>query len=131
MLANRPQVTRWVLRGTSPTPDAWPEDVVEAFVSRFTDRSRALAVAEMYRALLLREFLPLLCGRYRNLPLEPPALLLLGAHDYFFSTAMLGGYESYVRHLRVEVMAGAGHFIPEEDPALFCERVLDFFRPGA
>jgi pimeloyl-ACP methyl ester carboxylesterase len=131
MLAKRPQLTRWVLRGTSPSPEAWPDDVVNAFASRLTDPSRALAVSRMYRTLLLRELLPLLRGRYRGLSLEPPALLLLGAKDYFFPTSALAGYEPFARRLRVDVVAEAGHFIPEENPALFCERVLEFFEEGA
>lgn len=130
VVRNCPGLTRWVLRGTSPRPDAWPDDVVGAFAAPLADPSRALAVAAMYRVLLLHELVPILRGRYRSLRLRPPTLLLLGGRDWFFSPSVAEGYEPYADDLRLEILPEAGHFIPEEDPALLADRTLRFFGEG-
>lgn len=125
-VANRRELTRWILRGTSPRPQAWPDHVIDAFARPLADPARARAVARIYRTLLGRELPAILRGRYRSLTLQPPALLLLGSRDYFFAPSSLRGYEPYAPNLGVEVLPGVGHFVPEEDPDLFSERAVAF-----
>jgi pimeloyl-ACP methyl ester carboxylesterase len=119
-------VAPWVLRGTSPTPEAWPDDRVWAYTARLADPRRAQAVSAMYRSLLGRELLSILRGRYRDMRLGPPTLLVVGSRDYFFPISTLSGWEPYAEDLRLEVVGGAGHFLPDEEPALVSATILRF-----
>jgi pimeloyl-ACP methyl ester carboxylesterase len=89
--------------------------------------TRARAGTLLHRTFLARELRPLLAGRYRDARLAVPTLVLYGDRDGLFSPS---GYDDHDRHaedLRLEAVAGAGHYLPEEAPQVVAERALDFF----
>jgi pimeloyl-ACP methyl ester carboxylesterase len=81
----------------------------------FQHPARARAATQLYRTFLLRE-LPRL-GRYQSQRLRVPTRLLIGDGDPIGSPAMLAGWQSHADDMAVEVLPGAGHFLPEEAPA--------------
>jgi pimeloyl-ACP methyl ester carboxylesterase len=117
----------WMLRGTSPHPEAWPDAEIDRYAERLAEPERARAAASMYRSFLLRELIPLVRGRYRSQRLIPRTLLLFGTRDRFFSTHALRGFEPYAEDMSVELLEGEGHFVHEERPELIARRAMEFF----
>lgn len=58
---------------------------------------------------------------------SPPTLLLVGSEDHTVRAEHQGGYEGWAEDLVVDTVAGAAHWVPEEQPALLAEKVLDRF----
>jgi pimeloyl-ACP methyl ester carboxylesterase len=81
----------------------------------------------LYRTFLLREFLPIVRGRYKTLRLRTPTLFLHGTGDRVLRPAFLRGYEAYADDMKLELIDGIGHFIADEAPDLVVERALEFF----
>ena len=77
----------------------------------------------LYRTFLTREMAPLLGGRYAGRTLEVPATLTVGGADLVTKTMSPGPVEGQPK-LRVEVLDGVGHFLPEEVPDVVVERIL-------
>jgi pimeloyl-ACP methyl ester carboxylesterase len=84
--------------------------------------ARARASVQMYRTFLTRE-LPTL-HRYGNQRLTVPTRLLVGENDPVATPAMLAGWDAHADDMSVELVSGAGHFLPEEVP----ERVVQLAR---
>jgi hypothetical protein len=53
--------------------------------------------------------------------------VLNDTRDFALSPAELDGYQPYADDLRVELVTGAGHFLPEERPRLVAETAISFF----
>jgi pimeloyl-ACP methyl ester carboxylesterase len=81
----------------------------------------------LYRTFLLREARPLLAGAYRDRRLTVPTRLIAGDRDPVISPEVLTGFEDHADDMAVELIAGPGHFLPEEDPEQLTRRLLDFF----
>jgi pimeloyl-ACP methyl ester carboxylesterase len=104
----------------------WQEDDLKAYTTRLAEPGRARASVLLYRSFLMREFLPVVLGKYRRERLVTLTLLMFGTADNAISPAMLRGYEPYADSLRVEYVEGCGHFIAEDRPALVGNEILDF-----
>lgn len=104
-----------------------PEDVREKYSSRFKEKARAKSTSALYRTFLLRELNPILKGKYADTRLTVPTLLLYGSDDRVISGERLVGWEEHADDMRVEEVADAGHFLPDEQPALVAERALAHF----
>ncbi|HXJ33393.1 MAG TPA: alpha/beta hydrolase [Candidatus Eisenbacteria bacterium] len=64
-----------------------------------------------------------------SVPLEVPALMLHGADDGCIGAELVPSMREYFpRGLRIEVIAGAGHFVHQEKPEMVNRLVLDFLR---
>ncbi|MGZ5309773.1 MAG: alpha/beta fold hydrolase [Solirubrobacterales bacterium] len=115
------------LKTGSPHKDAWTDADVELFAERLRDPARVRASAAIYRTWNLREFWPMVRGRYRDKRLHAPTLLLFGTGDFVIRPHDLEGYEPYADDMRVELVDDAAHFIVEEKPELVSERALSHF----
>jgi len=116
------------LRYSSAAEDAWTDDELALIAGRWRDPARAQATSLVYRTFLLRELRPLLGGIYRDRRLTTPTLLLTGSEDPVTSAKLVSpGYEPYADDMRVEEIAGAGHWLPEERPQAVLERMRSFF----
>lgn len=123
-LVRRPRLVSRLIRWDSADGTRWRERDLACYAERLRDPARARASGLLYRTWLMREALPVLRGRYRANRLHVPTLVLAGARDLTVRPAMLRGYEPYADDMTVEVVPEAGHFLPEECPAL----VADFAR---
>jgi pimeloyl-ACP methyl ester carboxylesterase len=103
------------------------EEELAIYTSRLSEPARADASVLIYRTFLLREFMPLIRGRYRSARLSTPTLLLFGARDFALRPALLKGYEPYADDMQIELAPDSGHFIAEDQPELVTKRALEFF----
>ena len=126
-LVRRPGLIGKLIRWDSADGSQWSEHDLRWYTDVLRDPARARASVQLYRTYLLREALPVLRGRYRSTRLHVPTLVLAGARDVTIPPALLRGYEPYAGDMTVEVVQSAGHFLPEECPALIAERARAFF----
>jgi pimeloyl-ACP methyl ester carboxylesterase len=127
LLGRLPGDRSYRVTGRSST---WSPEDTRIMLDQFREPERAWASVQTYRTFLLREFGPLLRGRYRSLRLEVPTFWLHGVKDPVIRPEMLAGYEPYADELEIELVEDCGHFIAEERPELVLERALQFFGRG-
>ncbi|HSD76201.1 MAG TPA: alpha/beta fold hydrolase, partial [Solirubrobacteraceae bacterium] len=97
------------------------------YARRLTAPDRARASALLYRTFLTRELPALARGRYDDARLRVPTLLLTGADDPAVRPVVLAGAERAAGTLRTRVIAGCGHFLPEERPDLVVAAARELF----
>ena len=105
--------------------DAIAEPRVYSEVIADPDRARASEL--LYRTFLLNE-VPRL-RRYRDDVLEVPTVLAVGDRDPVIRPSMLDGFEEHAEEMTIEIIRGAGHFVPEEAPDELAELALATFEP--
>ena len=101
--------------------------VRESYTSRFKEPARARGTSALYRTFLLRELQPILKGRYRDQRLTVPTVLMFGDSDQVITERRLAGFEEHADDMRLETVADAAHFLPDERPAIVAERALALF----
>jgi pimeloyl-ACP methyl ester carboxylesterase len=89
----------------------WSDAELEAYVE--AARESAHASSKLYRDFLVRELRP---GAYASQRPAMPAKLLIGSREPF--RAFAAGWPG-----EVDVIDGAGHFLPEEAPQAVAERI--------
>ena len=78
-----------------------------------------------------RDIPAIILRRHRSLQLTVPTVILAGAGDWMLSPRMLAGAGRAGRHvggLQLRVVAGAGHFLPAEQPAEVAEAACELFQ---
>jgi pimeloyl-ACP methyl ester carboxylesterase len=134
-LVRRQRFVRRLVRGWSKDGIPWSKRDAKIFLDELQSPIRARASVILYRTFLTRELFPVLAGRYRDMRLEPPALLMTGKGDPVAPPHLLADAPRQADDLRVETISRAGHFLPEERPEEVAERLLEFFegssRPAA
>jgi pimeloyl-ACP methyl ester carboxylesterase len=131
-LANRPGFTRWLLRRGFADPSRLDPETLEAieeFVASSAEPARARAAAALHHQYAMHDLVPMVLGRYRGERLRVPTLLLSGSEDVTLAPAGLVGGERFADDLRVEIVAGHGHALPEECPELVADAARTLFRP--
>jgi pimeloyl-ACP methyl ester carboxylesterase len=107
--------------------DAWSDDDRALFLDQFRERERAEATVSLYRSIPRKESVPAIRGTTHRDRLTVPTLMLHGRGDGAIHPALLRGYEPHADDMRLEIIDGCGHFLPEECPDLVLSRALDFF----
>jgi pimeloyl-ACP methyl ester carboxylesterase len=79
----------------------------------------------MYRTYLTREVAPIVRGRYAESALGVPTTLLVGTRDLVTRGARAGPVAGQPQ-LHVELVAGVGHWVPEQRP----QAVVDWVSRG-
>lgn len=105
----------------------WTDEEIAIYTHPFRDPARAQASVLLYRSFLLREFIPVINGRYRSSKLITPTLILLGQRDSVISPGLLKGYEPYCENLIIELVPNGSHCMAEDEPELVTRRALEFF----
>jgi pimeloyl-ACP methyl ester carboxylesterase len=127
LLRTRPEVVqRGILSSATRTRNL--TDAARAmYARRLQEPARAEASSQLYRTFLMRELPALARGRYDGARLRVPALVLGGAEDPVVRPAMLDVPSSRADALRAEVIAGCGHFLPEERPDVVIAGARELF----
>lgn len=101
----------------------WSEEDLEAYLAPLREPARARASVRLYRTFLTRELPALMRRTYTARELTVPGLAIMGARSPI--TRLLGVPEPRPL-LEVEIVEGAGHFVPEEKPAEVNALVREF-----
>jgi pimeloyl-ACP methyl ester carboxylesterase len=116
-LMRRAGVARAALLKAAAKPrEAWGEGEIDTFVEQWREPARAAAASAVYRTFLTKELPALVRGGFRDERVEVPTVLLTGDRDPVIRPEGLGGWERNAPQLRVEVLPGVGHWVPEEAP---------------
>jgi pimeloyl-ACP methyl ester carboxylesterase len=94
-------------------------------VALFAEHIPPHVTVAMYRTFLTRELVPALRGRYEGAVLEVPTTVIYGGRDIVTKGGSGGGVDGQPR-LRVEVLDGVAHWVPEER----AQRVIDWVLAG-
>ena len=135
-LLEHPPIGRLVLRHTgfaafllrhwSGDPALWEREDLRVYTDLLRDPARAHAGEQMHAAYVWREIFGHPLGRYRKARLSVPTLIIGGEHDVVIPPAVLEGGERHADDLRVVVLPGGGHLLPEERPAEVAEALVYF-----
>jgi len=123
-IAGHPGFTRMLLRLGSRR--ALGDDDLGPYVEQFRDPARARATVALYRSFQLLELWPMVLGRYADRRLTVPTLAMYGEHDPIVREGTFATAERHADSLVVECIPGAGHFLPEEVPAVLLGRLSPF-----
>lgn len=88
---------------------------------------RARASELLYRTFLVSEAPRL--RRYRDEFLDVPTVLAVGDRDPVIRPSMLDGFEDHADAMTLEIIRGAGHFLPEEAPVELAALAMKLFVP--
>lgn len=116
-----PGFVRTMIRVGSGPDAQWNEAELDVYANVLRQPARAQASSACYRTFLTRELPASMRRGDRSGELRTPTLLLMGRASAL--RRVLDPQPS--RNLRVEAIARAGHFLPEEAP----DRVLDLAQP--
>jgi pimeloyl-ACP methyl ester carboxylesterase len=125
-IAAHPAFVRTLFRRGSSRRAAWTSDELATYADQFREPERASATVALYRSFQLLEVWPMAFGRYADRRLTVPTLAMYGEHDPVVRASAFKRAESHADSLRVERIAGAGHFLPEEVPEVVLERLVPF-----
>src|SRR5205807_1617743 len=117
---------RAIIRGGSRLRQ-WTDDELDAYADVQREPSRARASSACYRTFLTRELPGTLRGRYSPSDLQVPTLLIMGGASILKRIAD----PQPSGHLALDVIDGAGHFLPEEAPAQVLARSRAFLASPA
>jgi pimeloyl-ACP methyl ester carboxylesterase len=101
------------------------EEELETYLAVIREPDATEASMRMYRQFLLRELGPVLSGAFMEERLSVPTRWIVGTEDPVSSNAD-EGFRDHADDMTLERIPGAGHFLPEEEPELVRERVLEF-----
>lgn len=125
LLRASPRFVAAGIRAATAQPDAVSASDRLLYGQILQQPARAHATVQMYRTFLLREAPNL--GRYRQRRLTVPTRLVIGDRDPIGSPALLEGWEDCADDMRVDIVAGAGHLLPEEVPERVVTEVVELF----
>ena len=103
---------RRLIRAGSGDGALWSEEELDAYARVLCDPARAAATSACYRTFLTRELPAAVRRGDRSAELEVPALLAMGGSGVLHRVLR----PRPQHNLTVEVVEGAGHFLPEEAP---------------
>jgi pimeloyl-ACP methyl ester carboxylesterase len=99
----------------------WDADAARSYEATLRGPIGARTSHLMYQSFLLHEFAAPVRGEFAGARLEMPTRLLIGEHDPL-GAHLAAGIERHGPDAAHEIVPGAGHFLPEERPALVAER---------
>lgn len=134
LLAGRERLyVAWFLRNFAAFPGAIDDDAIEAYARAYAEPGAMRAGLAYYRALprdIADNERAIAAGK-----LAMPVLALGGGESFGRRELALESMRRVAVDVRGGVVAGSGHFIPEEKPAELAARLLAFFAdeppPGA
>lgn len=116
VLAHWPAYTRFLLRRGVVDSTVWDDGEIEEYAAALRIPAQARAGEQIHWQFVRHEIPALVTGRYRRARLVVPTLLLGGADDPVTPPGLLAGGLRHADHLDVEVVQGAGQYLPVEAP---------------
>ncbi|HEU5007070.1 MAG TPA: alpha/beta hydrolase [Jatrophihabitantaceae bacterium] len=115
LLRRAPALTRIIFRLGHARGVLTAEEVAQ-YESAVRRPEYARAAERVMHEVAYHEVLPSLFGAQRGKRLTVPTLMLHGTRDLTRTAGSLGGFEGRADDLRVRILDGAGHWLPEERP---------------
>ena len=111
----------------------WTDEERAAFTEPLREPDRTRATVQLYRTFIVREFMAVAAGRYKDERLTVPTRLLFGTQDFAISSAFLGDGDTsaFADDFQIELVPDAGHYIAEQRPELVNDRAVEFMRDAA
>lgn len=128
LVLRRTGFAAFLLRHWSGDPALWEREDIGVYTEVMRDPARARAGEQMNAAYVWREIFGHPLGRFRKARLTVPTLIIGGEHDVVIPPAVLEGGERHADEVRVVVLPGGGHLLPEEQPAAVAEELVRFLR---
>ena len=122
-LSRREGFIRRVIRSGWRDRSMWDEDAARSYEATLRTPEGARTTNRMYRTFVKSEIWRSAGGAYDRARLPMPARLLIGEHDPL-GAHMAAGFERRGEDAAYEIVPGAGHFLPEERPAVVADRAL-------
>ena len=123
-----PAFVRTALRKSAVDPDrAWTPEALGHYVDQWREPDRAAASVGIYRSFLTKELPRLTKGDFAGRTMTTPSVLFVGTADPVINADALGGFERNAPNLRLEIVDGAGHWLPEEAPEALLEGMLGLY----
>ena len=112
-----------LIKRSSHRDSQWTDEELAVYRDALRSPDHARATSSLYRTFLTKQRAKL--GKEER-RLRVPTLLMAGVADPVVRTDRLGGFEEHADDMRVEAIAGAGHWPAEEQPEEVVSRVRDF-----
>jgi len=129
-LVRRKGFIRRVIRSGWRDRSTWDESAARSYEEAMRSPEGARASHRLYRSFLLSEFPQGFIGRqFARGRFAMPARLLIGEHDPL-GAHLVKGFERHGADAEWEIVPGAGHFLPEERPAVVAERAKALLAAG-
>jgi pimeloyl-ACP methyl ester carboxylesterase len=106
---------------------SFTDEEVETYMAVLREPDATEASMRMYRHFLRYELVPAVTGAFKEERLTVPTRWIVGEQDRVSGSAD-DGYRDHADDMTLEKVPGVGHFLPEEEPGLVRERVLEFLR---
>lgn len=127
-----PGSIRVILRASAAHPSrTWTDAEMDQYVVQWSEPDRAAATVGIYRSFLTRELRELATGAFRGQTMQQPAILFVGVADPVIRPDDQAGFERNAPNMRLEIVADAGHWLPEEAPEVLLAGMLELYaRPA-
>jgi pimeloyl-ACP methyl ester carboxylesterase len=102
----------------------WRPEEIETYLAVMREPQAARAGSLLYRHFLERELPEIVRGGFQGRRLTVPSRLMFGHRDGL-GRDLVAGFERHADDGTLEIVDGAGHFLPEERPALVAERIRE------
>jgi pimeloyl-ACP methyl ester carboxylesterase len=126
LVLRRTGFAAFLLRHWSGDPTLWEREDIRVYTDLMRDPARARAGEQMNAAYVWREIFGHPLGRFRKARLTVPTLIIGGEHDVVIPPTVLAGAERHADEVRVVVLPGGGHLLPEEQPAAVAAELVRF-----
>jgi pimeloyl-ACP methyl ester carboxylesterase len=122
----------FVLRAPALKKDAFEPEALEEYHQAFGSLERLRSAFAYYRTVTRQTIIRALPRPGRGAPkppkpIEMPLLVIWGIADPALPVELADGIARSIPHARVERVADAGHFVPEEQPEIVAALLKEFF----
>jgi pimeloyl-ACP methyl ester carboxylesterase len=115
----------WFYRNLAARKDVFPQEVIDEYVRCYSQPGAMHAGFEVYRALTVDAANNAELARRIKLPM--PVLAVGGAVGWGRGTETFDSLKRVAENVTGRVFENCGHFIPEEQPELLANCLLEFF----
>lgn len=127
VLTRAPAFTRFLLRRGVAASSARDLTAEAEFARSTAEPDRARAAEALHRHYALRDIPAMASGRWKNLRLTVPTVILAGGRDPFLPPGVLTPPQHRTDHLHIDVLPEHGHFLHEEHPEAVARSARELF----